>query len=83
MTAYMGKSQLLERDSTGYEELARILASLNEAQMTIAGVHGDWSVKDILAHLAAWHEHLLNLIYAVVHKEEPLLMDTMKSICNR
>ena len=32
--------------------------------MTTAGVNGDWSIKDNIAHLAAWHEYLLKMLQA-------------------
>lgn len=39
--------------------------------MTISGVNGDWSIKDILAHLAAWHRYLLIHLHAAARDEVP------------
>lgn len=69
----MNRTTLLEKDRAAYVELENILNSLDEAQMTTAGVNGEWSIKDILVHLTAWHVHLLNLMHAVAHKQEPVL----------
>src|SRR5438309_8159925 len=73
MTEHMDKSTLLNKDHTAYTELENILASLDTTRMTTAGVNGEWSIKDILVHLTAWHVHLLNLMHAVAHKQEPVL----------
>jgi hypothetical protein len=73
MENQLDRTQLLTEIRTLYASLEGILSSLDEAQMTTAGVNGDWSIKDILAHLTAWHYHLLNLMYAVKHKQEPIL----------
>ncbi len=74
MEEQMNRTIMLEKDAAAYAELENILNSLDEAQLTTAGVNGDWSIKDILVHLTAWHTHLLNLIDGVVNKHEPVLM---------
>ena len=48
------KAALLAMIQAGYEQLEVLLATLSPEQMTIPGVNGSWSVKDNLAHLAAW-----------------------------
>lgn len=35
-------------------ELLSLLAGLDEAALNRKGLVGDWSVKNVLAHLAAW-----------------------------
>jgi hypothetical protein len=37
-----------------YTRLMRVIQVLDAAQMVTAGVLGEWSVKDILAHLIFW-----------------------------
>ncbi|MBV9229004.1 MAG: ClbS/DfsB family four-helix bundle protein, partial [Chloroflexi bacterium] len=41
-----------------------VLAPLSTAQMTTPGVNGQWSIKDNIAHLNAWHRRLLNMLQA-------------------
>ncbi len=51
------KAELLANIQAGYDQLEALLASLSEAQMTIPGVNGSWSVKDNLAHLSVWQSY--------------------------
>src|SRR5918911_1892716 len=51
---WVRKAELLERIAGGHAALDRLLASMDEEQMLVAGVYGELSVKDVLAHLAAW-----------------------------
>jgi hypothetical protein len=69
----MSRTQLLEEESKAFEALASLLASLNPEQMITGGVNGSWSTKDILAHITAWHIHLLNLMEGVKLGQEPVL----------
>jgi hypothetical protein len=41
--------------------------------MVKSGVVGTWSVKDVLAHLTAWEQLLLNWYNAGLHDKSPLL----------
>ena len=66
------KTELLERMQDGYTQFEALLASLQEEQMTIAGVNGSWSIKDHLAHLFSWQDHLQEMLQAVLDgKKEP------------
>ncbi len=71
MTEQMNKTKLLNEMRDGYTSFENLLAPLSEAQMTISGVNGEWSIKDILAHLAAWQKRTLNRLEAAVRNEEP------------
>jgi len=51
------KAELLASIEAGYDQLEALLAPLTEEQMTIPGVNGSWSIKDNLAHLAAWQSY--------------------------
>jgi hypothetical protein len=51
------KAELLANMQAGYDQLEALLATLTEEQMTIPGVNGSWSVKDNIAHLAAWQSY--------------------------
>jgi len=50
------KEELLKDIHTEWEALDKFLASLTPEQMTQPGVIGDWSPKDVLAHLAEWQQ---------------------------
>jgi len=56
----------------------RLLASfkgLPEEQMAQPGVCGDWSVRDILAHVAAWDRAVTASFRQMLVGERPILLD--------
>ncbi|HZU66051.1 MAG TPA: ClbS/DfsB family four-helix bundle protein [Ktedonobacteraceae bacterium] len=71
MATTMNKARLLDEINSNYATLETALASLKQEQMTTPVVTGDWSIKDILAHLAAWHRYLLIHLQAAMRNEEP------------
>src|ERR1700730_13873039 len=56
----MEKDQLLERIERSWASLDELVAGLTEAQLATPGTEG-WSVKDHLAHLAAWNLSMVAL----------------------
>ena len=56
------KADLLERIQTEHHKLEILLAQLDENQMVQSGVVGNWSVKDILAHITAWERCMLQWV---------------------
>ncbi len=56
MSEPINKSQLLEEIRHARAEWEALLAQIDEAKMVQAGFCGDWSAKDVIAHLT-WHEH--------------------------
>ncbi len=59
MNASSRKAEILEQIRTTHHELEDVLARVEPARMTEPGVNGEWSVKDVLAHIAWWEQHLL------------------------
>ncbi len=60
----MNKSLLIEQVGLTHAAWEAAVSRLDEAQILAPGVAGDWSVKDIIAHLA-WHEgEMVNLLQA-------------------
>jgi hypothetical protein len=51
------KAELLAMIQAGYDQFEALLASLSEEQILIPEVNGSWSVKDNIAHLAAWQDY--------------------------
>jgi hypothetical protein len=58
------KNRLLDEIRAGYSAFEAILAPLSTEQMTTPEVNGEWSIKDNIAHLNAWHGRLLNMLRA-------------------
>jgi hypothetical protein len=67
----ISKTRLLDEMHASYSALEELLASLSEEQMTTADVNGAWSVKDNLAHLAAWQRHEIERQEAIRDGIEP------------
>ena len=55
----MNSKQILDRLDTAWRDLADSHASLTRAQLLIPGVTGQWSVRDIIAHVTCWEEEAL------------------------
>ena len=66
------KAQLLEdldHEQAGFETL---LAEISDDQMTQPGVAGEWSVKDVVAHLTAWRRRTVARFHAAArHQPDP------------
>src|SRR5258708_31311450 len=67
----MDKPRLRDKIRTGQAEFEAVLAPLNAGQLTAPGVNGDWSIKDILAHLVSWQKRTLAYLDAAAHQGEP------------
>ncbi len=54
MSRPSSKAQLLSESQQEYEALWKLIEPLTPEQMTQPGTLGEWSVKDVLAHLTEW-----------------------------
>jgi hypothetical protein len=53
------KAELLEEIESEHQKLEKSLSMLSDEQMVQPGACGQWSVKDILAHLFSWEQMFL------------------------
>lgn len=65
------KAELLSESQKEHAKLEEILAPLSPEQMAASGVMGEWSIKDLLAHLYEWEQMLLGWIAAGERDERP------------
>ena len=56
----MTKEELIEKIEKSYSEWEDVLAEVGDSRMAQRGVADDWSVKDLVAHLAAWQQRVLD-----------------------
>jgi len=63
------KANMLKKLNSERRRLEQNLAGLTPQEMLIPGVVGAWSIKDVLAHLADWEEHMLTWMSAA-HRNE-------------
>lgn len=63
----MKKQQLLDKLEKAWASFLGSFEGLSDEQMTEPGVMGEWSVKDILAHITTWEQETL--------KHMPLILE--------
>jgi hypothetical protein len=76
------KSKLLTEIEQEWANIERICFSLPTDDLVKPGVQGEWSVKDILAHLSAWEKYLLDRLGYVMTGQPPLypVMTSMEDV---
>ena len=67
----MNRQQLLQKLDKAWTEFKGSFAGLSDAQLTEPGVTGDWSVKDILAHVTWWEEEALSHLPLIIKEGRP------------
>ena len=65
------KKRILESINTERRRLEKNLASISDEDMLVRGVIGEWSVKDIMAHLFDWEQRFLGWYEAGLRGEAP------------
>ena len=61
----MTKDELIRKIEGEWDNLQGALDGLTEEQMHQTGVVGEWSIKDILAHITAWQTRLITALFKV------------------
>lgn len=67
------KAALLADIETTHAALEATLARVPSSQMTTPGVTGEWSVKDILAHIAVWRSRAITQMFKAEQGQPPKL----------
>jgi hypothetical protein len=67
----MDNEQLLERMDKAWGALKESYAGLPDSQLVEPGVTGNWSVKDILAHVTTWEEEALKYLPVILKGGRP------------
>lgn len=75
----MNKDGLLDALEDGRERLVETLEDLPQDVMLEPGVTGEWSVKDILAHLNAWEAELIKLLWQARQGRKPTVAQVLES----
>ena len=60
MSKYKSKQQLIDEISKEKKILNDLLESVDKTKLCIAGACVNWSIKDIVCHLAEWQEMVLS-----------------------
>ena len=67
----MKRQQLLKRLEEAWAALQESYAGLADPEMMEPGVMGEWSVKDILAHITTWEEEALKVLPLIIQGGKP------------
>ena len=67
----MDSRQLLQRLDTAWRAFEESYTGLSDAQLMKPGVTGDWSVRDILAHVTTWEEEALTHLPLILEGGTP------------
>src|SRR5262245_22780880 len=67
----MTREQMMERLDEAWLALKKSYAGLADSQLLEAGVTGNWSVKDILAHITTWEEEALKTLPLILEGGRP------------
>ena len=67
----MKKRQLLNKLGQAWATLKESYAGLTDEQLVESGVTGDWSVRDILAHVSWWEEEALKYLPHILEGGRP------------
>jgi hypothetical protein len=67
----MDKTTLLNTIQTEYAHFEALVAPLDEAQLCRVPRAGEWSIKDIMAHIAAWEQSCARWLEECVRGETP------------
>jgi hypothetical protein len=67
----MSKDALLREMEAGFADLLSTVDGLSEEQMTRVW-YGNWSVRDILAHVAGWHREEIAMLERMARGERPV-----------
>ena len=54
-----------------HNKLKKVIDFLNEKEMTNDNIIKDWTVKDIIAHIAAWNWEIINATDTVLSDKTP------------
>jgi hypothetical protein len=65
------REELLKRLDAAWQEFKASYDGLSDAELTEQGVTGDWSIKDIVAHVTTWEEEALKHLPAVLEGRRP------------
>lgn len=71
MEELTNKKDLMERVQTSWANWKALLAPIPMARYLEPGVEADWSLKDIVAHVAGWENLMAGWMEAVMRDETP------------
>jgi hypothetical protein len=76
----MTKDELIQKIESEWDNLQASLDGLTEEQMHQPGVVGEWTIKDILAHITAWQTRLITTLFKAERGVTPEMTEAGKTV---
>jgi hypothetical protein len=70
----MKKEELISALTTGRADFLKTIDGIPQQEMTIPGIIGQWSLKDLLVHLTRWEAELVKLLWQAKQGTTPTTM---------
>ena len=67
----MNTQQLLDRLDSAWKDFEESYAGLSDAELETPGVTGQWSVRDLIAHITWWEEEALTHLPRILDGGRP------------
>ncbi|HEX7973077.1 MAG TPA: ClbS/DfsB family four-helix bundle protein [Anaerolineales bacterium] len=67
----MNKDEIMDALEDEREKFLDAIDGLPDEALQEAGVVGDWSIKDVMAHLIAWETELIKLLWQAQQGQKP------------
>jgi hypothetical protein len=74
------KQELTEKILSGRKQLESVLSHVDNERMPLIILHGEWSVKDLLAHLGFWEENVVSLFQTLRAGKTPDPMPELNAL---
>lgn len=74
MEEQMTKEKLLKEIKFERQRLEKTLERISAQQMITPGVVGDWTVKDLLAHITVWEKRMVHWLEQTIRDEVPEML---------
>lgn len=78
----MDKTTLLNTIQAEYAQFESLIKPLSESQLCTSPFEGEWSIKDIMAHIAVWEQLCTRWLEEVVHGVTPQPSERIDSESN-
>jgi hypothetical protein len=65
------RGQLLARLEKSWQDFQASYSGLSDPELMEPGVTGNWSVRDILAHVTTWEQEALRHLPTILKREQP------------
>lgn len=67
----MKKSKILRNLTDSHDKFFRVIEGLSDEAMQVPGVVGNWSVKDIMAHISRWEAEMVKMLWQLQEGQRP------------